>query len=86
MTIANFFELLADGVTGAGTAVVNVFSNIAQVFYKTGADGGPTPLLIFIASGVALTLIMWGIDKIIGLSKLGLTGVSKARAKRSKKA
>lgn len=88
MTITSFFEILGNGITGAATAFGNLFSGIIPVFWTAGtgeSPGTPTMLTIFIIATIALTLGLWGIDKLISLAKLGLGGTSKARAKKSRK-
>lgn len=86
MDIATFLGLIATGATSAATAFVNLFSGLLPVFWTTGENGGPTIVTIFLVAGIVMTLAFWGIDKLFGLGKLGLSGISKARAKRSKKA
>lgn len=85
MTLVTFFETLAGGVTGMATAFVNLFTGLAPLFWKTGEDGGPTMLLVLVLAGVVITIGFWGIEKIISLAKLGIGGLSKARAKRAKR-
>lgn len=85
MTLVTFFETLAGGVTGMATAFVNLFTGLAPLFWTVGEDGGPTMLLVLVLAGVVITIGFWGIEKIISLAKLGIGGLSKARAKRSKR-
>lgn len=89
MDIATFLGLIATGATSAATAFVNLFSGLLPVFWTAAegsTPGGPTIVTIFLVAGIVMTLAFWGIDKLFGLGKLGLSGISKARAKRSKKA
>ena len=91
MTITALFDLIASGVTGAASAFVNLFSGLLPVFWNAPAQGetgagSPTIVTILLVAGVVLTIGFWGIDKIFALSKLGLSGIGKARAKRSKRA
>lgn len=83
MTITTFIEALGTGATSVGTAFVNLITGITPLFW---ADGQLTIISILALSGVILTLGFWAIDKILGLTKMGLSGISKARAKRSKRA
>lgn len=85
MTLVTFFETLAGGVTGMATAFVNLFTGLAPLFWTAGEDGGPTMLLVLVLAGVVITIGFWGIEKIISLAKLGIGGLSKARAKRAKR-
>lgn len=85
MTLITFFETLAGGVTGMATAFVNLFTGLAPLFWTTGEHGGPTMLLVLVLAGVVITIGFWGIEKIISLAKLGIGGLSKARAKRAKR-
>lgn len=89
MSITDLFGLIASGATSLAQAFGNLFSGITPIFWTAGegnAAGSPTMITIFLIGGVVLTLGFWAIDKIFGLAKLGLSGISKARAKRSKKA
>lgn len=89
MTITDLFSLVSNGVSGMATAFVNLFTAIAPIFWTPGvgeAAGSPTIVTVLLIAGVVLTLGFWAIDKIFGLAKLGLSGIGKARAKRSKKA
>lgn len=72
MTITSFFNIVADGVTGAVSAFANLFSGLVPLFWTTAESGpgSPTVLLIFIVAGVALSLAFWAIDKIIGLARI----------------
>ena len=87
MTIAELFTQVANGATALMTAFGNVFTGLVPLFWNTAGEGAgqPTILLIFIIAGVVLTLGFWAIDKVIGLGRLGLGGLSRARAKRSKR-
>lgn len=88
ITIAELFTQVANGATALMTAFGNIFTGLVPLFWTAGVEGGagqPTILLIFIIAGVVLTLGFWAIDKVIGLAKLGLGGLSRARAKRSKR-
>ena len=88
MTLGAFFETLAGGVTSMATAFVNLFTGLAPLFWTPGVDGAagqPTIITILVLAGVVLTIGFWGIDKIISLSKLGMSGLSKARAKKSRR-
>lgn len=85
MTIANFFEVVAQGITGAVSAFANLFSGLVPLFWTAGQDGAsgnPTMLLIFIGAGIAISLVIWGLNKIIGLARLGF-GRRSARRKRA---
>lgn len=89
MSITDLFGLIASGATSLAQAFGNLFSGITPIFWTAGdgtTAGSPTMITIFLIGGVVLTLGFWAIDKIFGLAKLGLSGISKARAKRSKKA
>lgn len=88
MSVVSLFEQIGQGATALMTAFGNVFTGLVPLFWQAGADGAagqPTILLIFIIAGVVLTIGFWAIDKVIGMARLGLGGLSKARAKRSKR-
>lgn len=88
MSVVSLFEQIGQGATALMTAFGNVFTGLVPLFWQAGADGAagqPTILLIFIIAGVILTIGFWAIDKVIGMAKLGLGGLSRARAKRSKR-
>lgn len=88
MSVVSLFEQIGQGATALMTAFGNVFTGLVPLFWQAGADGAagqPTILLIFIIAGVILTIGFWAIDKVIGMARLGLGGLSKARAKRSKR-
>ena len=88
MSVVSLFEQIGQGATALMTAFGNVFTGLVPLFWTAGADGAagqPTILLIFIIAGVILTIGFWAIDKVIGMAKLGLGGLSKGRAKRSKR-
>lgn len=87
MTLADLFSQFAEGATSLAQGFVNIFQGITPIFWQTGADGAGGQLTIvsvFTIGGVLLTLGFWGIDKLLSLAKMGLGGLTRGRAKRSK--
>ena len=81
LKLTNLFTELATGLTSLATCFVATFTGLAPIFYNDGL----TIVSIFLIGGVALTIGFWAIDKIFGLAKMGLGGLGKARAKKSKR-
>lgn len=87
MTIADLFEQFGEGATSLATGFVNLFTGLTPIFWNAGTDGSGGSLTIvsvFAIGGVVLTLGFWGIDKLLSLAKMGLGGLTRGRAKRSK--
>lgn len=80
-SLVTIFEELAEGLKNLALGFVNAFSGLGPIFYKNGL----TFVSIFLIGGVALTIGFWAIDKLLGLGKMGLGSLGKARAKKSKK-
>ena len=77
MTLGNFFETLAGGVSSMATAFVNLFTGLTPLFWTPGVDGAagqPTIITILVLAGVLIVLGFWGIDKLLTLFKVGLGG------------
>ena len=86
MSLTALFTEMADGLTALATGFVNIFQGITPIFWDaSGADGGSLTIVSVLAiGGVALTIAFWGIDKVLALAKMGLGGLTRGRAKRSK--
>lgn len=80
-SLSTIFEELAEGLKNLAIGFVNAFSGLGKIFYNNGL----TFVSIFLIGGVALTIGFWAIDKVLGLAKMGLGSLGKARAKKSKK-
>ena len=84
MSLGSLFTELATGLTSLATGFVNIFTGLLPIFWD--AEGSKLTIVsIFLIGGVALTIGFWAIDKIFGLAKMGLGGLGKARAKKSKR-
>lgn len=86
MTIADLFGQFGEGATSLATGFVNLFKGLTPIFWDSAAEGGGklTIVSVFAIGGVILTLGFWGIDKLLSLAKMGLGGLTRGRAKRSK--
>lgn len=84
MSLTALFTEMADGLTALATGFVNIFQGITPIFWDATDGGSLTIVSVLAIGGVALTIAFWGIDKVLSLAKMGLGGLTRGRAKRSK--
>ena len=84
MSLTALFTEMADGLTALATGFVNIFQGITPIFWDATDGGSLTIVSVLAIGGVALTIAFWGIDKVLALAKMGLGGLTRGRAKRSK--
>lgn len=63
----NFFQSLSEIVTNIADAVVNAFSLVSGIFYKTGEGGGIQFMGYIALGGLAISAIGLGIRTILKL-------------------